>query len=414
MKEKNSPSVVVSETNSPEASHSSIEQGVQRHWQNVVKRRSFLKGLGIAGAALSTGTLLASEGKAQTSLSNGKLSRGDVALLQFALWAEIVESDLWTQYAELGGVGPSGGGAAQASEEFQEFIGGNPAYTLALQNLDGDMPQYITDNTDDELSHAAFLKAFLLSRGEVPVDLTPFQILPSSQATGARQIRRITNLMNLNVDLTWYTRYRSGKNPDLGAAFQGPFVIANQPAIPLNDTDTPPSTNPTIPITGRDAERIQAIANTAGFHFAFIEQGGASLYPTLAFKATDPTVLRILVSIGGVEIDHFGLWHDKGANAVSQPLAGVVDPVTGLTFPDLNNPATELTQTNKILPEPCNFISKSLPRCSVIRPTSTQNGGAVATVKAFTKDGLFIGQPAAFFELSMQLAIAADSAQRGF
>jgi len=414
MKEKNSPSVVVSETNSPEASHSSIEQGVQRHWQNVVKRRSFLKGLGIAGAALSTGTLLASEGKAQTSLSNGKLSRGDVALLQFALWAEIVESDLWTQYAELGGVGPSGGGAAQASEEFQEFIGGNPAYTLALQNLDGDMPQYITDNTDDELSHAAFLKAFLLSRGEVPVDLTPFQILPSSQATGARQIRRITNLMNLNVDLSWYTRYRSGKNPDLGAAFQGPFVIANQPAIPLNDTDTPPSTNPTIPITGRDAERIQAIANTAGFHFAFIEQGGASLYPTLAFKATDPTVLRILVSIGGVEIDHFGLWHDKGANAVSQPLAGVVDPVTGLTFPDLNNPATELTQTNKILPEPCSFISKSLPPCSVIRPTSTENGGAVATVKAFTEDGLFIGQPTAFFELAMQLAVAADSVRRGF
>ena len=107
------------------------------------------------------------------------------------------------------------------------------------------------------------------------------------------------------------------------------------------------------------------------------------------------------------------LWHDKGGNAVAQPLAGVVDPVTGLTFPDLNNPATELTQTNKILPEPCNFISNSLPRCSVIRPTSTQDGGAVATVKGFTEDGLFIGQPAAFFELSMQLAIAADLARRG-
>jgi hypothetical protein len=380
----------------------------------VVKRRSFLKDLGIAGAALSAGTLLATEGAAQTSSSTGKLSKGDIALLQFAAWAEIVESDLWTQYAELGGVGPSGGGVAQSSEEFQKFIGGNPAYNLALQNLDGDMPQYITDNTDDELSHAAFLKAFLKSRGVVPVDLESFRKLPSSKATGARQIKRITNLMNLNVDLSWYTRYRSGKNPDLGEAFKGPFVIANQPAIPLNDTDTPPSTNPTIPITGRDAERIQAIANTAGFHFAFIEQGGASLYPTLAFKATDPTVLRILVSIGGVEIDHFGLWHDKGGNAVAQPLAGVVDPVTGLTFPDLNNPATELTQTNKILPEPCDFISKNLPRCSVIRPTSTQNGGAVATVKAFTDDGLFIGQPDEFLDLSMDLAVAADSVKRGF
>src|SRR5579859_7422423 len=413
MKETNSPSTVVSETKPSEANQSSTED-VQRHWQGVVKRRSFLKGLGIAGAALSAGALLGTESNAETARSRGKLSKGDVALLQFALWAELVESDLWTQYAELGGVGPSGGGAAQADEEFQGFIGGNPAYNLALQNLDGDMPQYITDNTDDELSHAAFLAAFLRSKGEVPLDLKPFQTLSGSQATGARQIKRITNLMNLSVDLSWYTRYRSGQNPDLGAVFKGPFVIKNQPAIPLNDTDTPPTTNPTIPIAGRDAQRIQAIANTAGFHFAFIEQGGASLYPTLAFKATDPTVLRILVSIGGVEIDHFGLWHDKGGNAVSQPLAGVVDPVTGLTFPDLNNPATELTQTNKILPEPCNFISKSLPPCSVIRPTSTEDGGAVATVKAFTEDGLFIGQPSEFLELSMRLAVAADSVRRGF
>src|SRR6201987_642548 len=220
--------------------------------------------------------------------------------------------------------------------------------------------------------------------------------------------------MNLNVDLSWYTRYRSGKNPDLGAAFNGPFVITNQPAIPLYDTDTPPTTNPTIPITGRAADHLQEFPSTPAFYLVLIEKGGGSLYPTLAFKATDPTVLRILVSIGGVEIDHFGLWHDKGGNAVSQPLAGVVDPVTGLTFPDLNNPATELTQTNKILPEPCNFISKSLPRCSVIRPTSTQKGGAVATVKAFADDGLFIGQPAAVLQLSMQLAVAADSVERGF
>jgi len=408
VKKENLATTVSTETTPP-----APVEDVDSRWQRVVERRSFLKNIGIAGAALSAGALLKTEGNAQTTRSTGRLSKGDAALLQFALWAETVESDLWTQYAELGGVGPSGGGAAQSTEEFQGFIGGNPAYSLALQNLDGDMPQYITDNTDDELSHAAFLQAFLRSRGEAPVDLEPFRNLPSSQATGARQIKRLTNLMNLNVDLSWYTRYRSGKNPDLGAVFKGPFLIKNQPAIPLNDTDTPPSTNPTIPIAGRDAERIQAIANTAGFHFAFIEQGGASLYPTLAFKANDPTVLRILVSIGGVEIDHFGLWHDKGANAVAQPLAGVVDPVTGLTFPDLNNPATELTQTNKILPEPCNFISKSLPRCSVIRPTSTQNGGAVATVKAFTEDGLFIGQPAAFFELSMQLAVAADSVRRG-
>src|SRR5712672_3536117 len=382
MKEQNSPSAVVSETetNSPEVSPSSAEEGLQRHWQGVVKRRSFLKGLGIAGATMSAGALLGGESSAQTTRSSGKLSKGDAALLKFAAAAELIEADLWQQYNELGGV-----------------QGGNPAYIAALSNLDGDMAQYIADNTDDELSHAAFLNAYLISKGEEPVDLDAFRTLPSSQATGAKDIGRLTNLLKLNVDLSWYTRYCRDKNPDFGVKFKGPFTIENQPAIPLNDTDTPPNQlQPVPPATPQEA-RMQAIANTAGFHFAFIEQGGASLYPTLAFKAADPEVLRILVSIGGVEIDHFGLWHDKAGNAVNSPLAGVTDPVTGLTFPNLNNPATELTQTNKILPEPCNSISKNLPRCSVIRPTSTQNGGAVATVKAFTEDGLFIGQPDEFF-----------------
>jgi len=385
-------------------------------WRRVIRRRSFLKGIGMTGVTLTASGLLVTEGKAQmiaqAMKGKGRLPKSDVALLKFAAWAEIVETDLWMQYAELGGVGPS-----DKSEEFQGFFGGNPAYILALQNLDGDMPQYITDNTDDEISHAEFLNAYLMSKGEDPVDLDQFRNLQGSQATGVNpdlKNKRLTNLMSLNVDLSWYTRYRSGENPDLGEAFNGPFTIMNQPAIPLNDTDTPPSTNPTIPITGRDSERIQAIANTAGFHFAFIEQGGSSLYPTLAFKAKDPEVLRILISIGGVEVDHFSLWHDKAGNAVAQPLAGVTDPVTAQTFPDLNNPATELTQTNKILPEPCDFISKSLPQCSVIRPTSTKLAGAVAAVKAFTDDGLFQGQPQSFFDLAMELAEAADSAQRGF
>ena len=397
MKEKNSPSAVVSETNSPDTGHSSIEEGVQRHWQGVVKRRSFLKGLGIAGATLSAGALLGAEGNAQSTRSTGKLSKGDAALLRFAAAAELIEADLWQQYNELGGV-----------------QGGNPAYMAALSNLDGDMPQYISDNTDDELSHAAFLNAYLMSKGEEPVDLDPFRNLPSSQATGAKNKGRLTNLLKLNVDLSWYTRYRSARNPDFGAKLKGPFTIENQPAIPLNDNDTPPNQPQPVPPANAQESRMQAIANTAGFHFAFIEQGGASLYPTLLFKATDPEVLRILVSIGGVEIDHFGLWHDKAGNAVNQPLAGVTDPVTGLTFPDLNARNSELDQTNLILPEPCEFISKSLPPCSVIRPTLTQNGGAVATIKAFTDDLLFLGQIPAFFSLVNQLAVEADSVRRGF
>lgn len=397
MKETKSQSAVLSETNPSEATPSSTEESVQRHWQGVVKRRSFLKGLGIAGATLSAGALLGAEASAQGARSTGKLSKGDAALLRFAAAAELIEADLWQQYNELGGV-----------------QGGNPAYIAALSNLDGDMAQYIADNTDDELSHAAFLNAYLISKGEEPVDLDGFRNLPSSQASGAKNIGRLTNLLKLNVDLSWYTRYRSAKNPDFGAKLEGPFTIENQPAIPLNDTDTPPNQAQPVPPTTPQESRMQAIANTAGFHFAFIEQGGASLYPTLAFKATDPEVLRILVSIGGVEIDHFGLWHDKAGNAVAQPLAGVTDPVTGLTFPDLNARNSELDQTNLILPEPCEFISKSLPQCSVIRPTSTQNGGAVATIKAFTDDLLFLGQSQAFFTLVNKLAIEADSVRRGF
>jgi hypothetical protein len=396
MKEENSLTTVVSETNPSEANQSSTGD-VQRHWQGVVKRRSFLKGLGIAGATLSASAILGTQGNAQSTRSTGKLSKGDAALLRFAAAVELIEADLWQQYNELGGV-----------------QGGNPAYIAALSNLDGDMAQYIADNTDDELSHAAFLNCYLISKGEEPVDLDAFRNLPSSQATGAKNIGRLTNLLKLNVDLSWYTRYRSGQNADFGVKFKGPFTIDNQPAIPLNDTDTPPNQPQPVPPANPQESRMQAIANTAGFHFAFIEQGGASLYPTLAFKATDSEVLRILVSIGGVEIDHFGLWHDKSGNAVSQPLAGVTDPVTGLTFPDLNARHSELDQTNLILPEPAEFVSKNLPVCSVIRPTSTKEGGAVATIKAFTDDLLFLGQPQAFFTLVKRLAVEADSVRRGF
>jgi Ferritin-like domain len=396
MKEQHSPSMVVSETKPSEDNQSSTED-VQRHWQGVVKRRSFLKGLGIAGATLSASAILGAKGNAETAGSTGKLSKGDAALLRFAAAVELIEADLWQQYNELGGV-----------------QGGNPAYIAALSNLDGDMPQYIADNTDDELSHAAFLNAYLISKGEEPVDLDAFRNLPSSQATGAKNIGRLTNLLKLNVDLSWYTRYRSTQNPDFGAKLKGPFTIENEPAIPLNDTDTPPDQPQPVPPANPLEARMQAIANTAGFHFGFIEQGGASLYPTLAFKATDPEVLRILVSIGGVEIDHFGLWHDKAGNAVAQPLAGVIDPVTGLTFPDLNALNSELDQTNLILAEPCEFISKNLPQCSVIRPTSTKEGGAVATIKAFTDDLLFLGQSSAFFNIVSKLAIEADSVRRGF
>nr|MDQ2897591.1 ferritin-like domain-containing protein [Actinomycetota bacterium] len=324
-------------------------------WQRVVGRRSFLKGVGVAGAtAVPAAGLL---GVSNAIAARFAPTSGDIAILRFLAAAEIIESDLWSQYRELGGVD-----------------GGNPAYVAALSNLDSDMPQYIADNTDDELSHAAFINAYLRSKGAQPVSLERFRTLHGSDATGAKKKKRLTNLMKLNVDTSWYTRYRSGQNPDFGTTFPQAVTINNQPAIPLNDTDTPPNTTiPTPPFgpnPGPKVLRMQAIANAAGFHFAMIEQGGSSLYTTLSLKVSSVEVLRIVVSIGGVETNHFSLWHDKAGNAVAQPLAGITDPETGLHFPDLNAPKSEALQTNLILPEPCEFISRSLPQCSVVRPSS--------------------------------------------
>ena len=369
---------------------------VDTKWKQVIRRRAFLHGIGLAGAAaLPAGRLFA---------STPSLSAGDAALLRFAAAAEFIEADLWQQYNELGG----------AVDHNDNPIPGNPPYAAALQNLDGDMSQYISDNTDDEISHRDFLNAYLLSKGAQPIDFSAFETLPPSRASGANQSKgRLTNLQTLTVDTSWYFRYRSTQNPDLNATFPQLINITKLPAIPTQD--------------GSSKSTIQAIANIASIHFAFIEQGGSSLYPILALKATDPEVLRILLSIGGVEIDHFSLWHDKLGNAFSQPIAPLSDPVTGLNFLDFNNPANQnngqlsqadqqlggqMFQTNLILPEPCQFLSPTLPACSIIRPTITDNGGAQATIKAFAADGLFIGQPPTFLEQLMELALQADSVQR--
>ena len=368
---------------------------LESHWNKVVGRRGFLMGVGTAGATAFAGGAL---GTAAAFAGSGRLSRGDAAILRFLAAAELLETDLWQQYAELGGTN-----------------GGNPAYIAALENLDGDMPQYISDNTDDERSHADFLNAYLRSKGEEPVNLDEFRTLPSSKATGARQVGRLTNLQKLNVDTSWYTRYRSTQNPDFGATFPQAVNIKNEPAIPLNDSDTPPNMSAPVPPATAKQMRMQAIANTAGFHFAMIEQGGSSLYTTMSLKVSSLEVLRIVVSIGGVEVNHFAVWHDKAGNAVAQPLAGVKDPETGVTFPDLNSPpfGGERFQTNLIMPEPTDFISQRLPKCSVIRPSTVHNSGAMAAVNALTANGLFDGQSKKFFAAAHALAKAADSAHRG-
>jgi len=402
MKTESSTHSVSLETQSPPPAKAAIDSlGTA-----VVGRRSFLRKMGIAGASLAPVTaLLLKGGKALGKELRRGLTEGDVAILRFLAAAEILETDLWQQYNELGGV------------QDAEVPGGsgNPAFTAALQNLDSDMAQYIHDNTDDENSHQMFLNAFLQSVGAQPVNLDRFRTLPSSQATGAQQIGRLTSLTQLNLDTSWYARYRSTQNPDFGAPFSSPFPIMNRPGIPLNDTDTPPGTDLTPRITTPKAIRVQAIADTAAFHFATIEQGGSSLYGSFIPRETSLVVLRILYAIGGSEVAHFQTWHDKAGNAVSTPLAPLTDPTApSVTFPDLNSPPfdTEAFQTNLIMPEPCDFISKSLPACSIIRPTLRENAGPLAVVAFLTNMNLFMGQSQEFFDTLMRIAKAAEKARR--
>ncbi|MBV8431096.1 MAG: ferritin-like domain-containing protein [Solirubrobacterales bacterium] len=377
----------------------------QHIWNRVVGRRSFLQRAGLAGAlALPGAAAVASSASAAT---RGRLTseptRGDFAILRFLCAAEIIESDLWDQYAGFGG---------QATTE-RPHDGQNNFYVTALQNLDSDMPQYISDNTDDEESHQAFINAYLMSKGQEPVSLERFRRILPSPATGGGSKKRITNLKALNVDTSYYLRYRAETNPDFGAMFGQAVTIKNQPVIPVSDMETPPGTTAATPPIPSDPaqQRMQAIANSAGFHFGMIEQGGSSLYTTMALRVTSVEVLRIVVAIGGVETNHFSLWHDKAGNAVADPLAGVTDPKTGTTFPNLNT-GSEATQPNLILPEPCEFIP-GLPACSVVRPTLDAVAGARAAVAGLTKDGLFDGQSAGFFDFIKRLAREADAAERG-
>lgn len=374
-------------------------------WSSVrtpINRRSFMKsGLTAAAGAgflASSPSVLADDDHDHDD-HKGRLTRGDAALLRFAAAAEILETDFWVQYNELGGI--------QDSEEPDGS--GNPAYTAALSVLDSDMAQYVHDNTDDEFTHQNFLNAYLVSKGEQPIDLERFRTLPGSTATGSSGKLRLTNLMELTLDTSWWTRYRSSNNnPDLDPNFVFPqavptLAVGKHTAIPRTDADT------------SDPNFLQVIANTAGFHFPTIEQGGNSLYPAMAQRATSAEVLRILISIGPTETMHFQTWSDKAGNA--PPTPSVVDPVTGVsvTFPDLNSPpfGGETFQTNLIMPEPCPFLSRKLPPCSIIRPTETK-GIAMNVVNFLTSMGLFIGQPPAFFMLLRGLAAEADAARREF
>jgi hypothetical protein len=370
-------------------------RAIGNHNPSSINRRSFLKkGLAV-GAGAAAGGLLTN-----TALAAGSLTTGDAALLRFPAALETLEADFWIQYNELAGV------------QDAEVSGGSgiPEYTKALEKLDSDMAIYVHDNTDDEITHYQFLNAYLAANGAATANLDSFRTLMGSTATGVNRDligKRLTNLTQLTLDTSWWTRYRDDShNPDLNPDHVFPQAI---PSLAVGQ-------HTAIPRTDADLKKkvfIQAMANTAGFHFPTIEQGGNSLYPSLAQRATSAEVLRILISIGPTETMHFQTWADKAGNA---PPLTAVDPVTGVsvTFPDLNSApfGGELFQTNLIMPEPCPFLDPSLPIVSIIRPTQTE-GVAMGALKFLTDMGLFMGQSDAFFAYMMQLAQDADAAVRG-
>jgi len=381
----------------------------------------------MAGATLlPASALLATKVRANPGDASGSLTRGDAAILRFLAAAEIIESDLWEQYWELGGTQEADFASTNpATGVAPTPTGGNTPYTNGLLILDGDMPQYILDNTDDEFSHANFLIAYLASKGASVSELlqltgTEFRTLPGSQADGSAKKGRLTNLTQLTIDTSYWGRYRTdNKNPDLDPTFKF------DQAVPTLNTGK----HTAIPRTNDDsmnANLINAIAFTAGFHFAFIEVGGTSLYPSLAQRVSDPEVLRIVLSIGPTETMHFQTWQDKAGNANTNPNGPpanppftVHDPVNNsdVTFLDLHftpadgGAATETTQANLIMPEPTPFLNRKFPICSIIRPTATK-GAAMGAAVALTADRLFIPQPDAFMDLLKDLAADADRARR--
>src|SRR5213078_1272107 len=231
--------------------------------KGAISRRSFLgTSLALGAGTIGAGFLPS----IQTARASGGLTPGDAALLRFPAALELLEADFWIQYNELGGI------------QDDEVPGGsgNPAYTAAIQVMDDEMDQDIHDNTDDEITHHTFLNAYLVSKGAAPANLDAFRTLMGSTATGVNTAligHRLTNLTQLTIDTSWWTRYRDDShNPDLDPDHVFPQAVPtlglNQhTAIPRTDADT---TNPNL---------LQASANTAGFHFPTIEQGGNSLYP---------------------------------------------------------------------------------------------------------------------------------------
>ena len=340
--------------------------------ETLTPRRGFLRaGLAASAVAVTSGGALA-----LTTVSNDDLdlvTDGDIAILQFLAAAELLEDDLWQQYDEL--------------------AEGNALYQQALRRIDRSLVRYINDDRDDERSHHQLINAVLARIGQrrgrnLVVNVDPFRVVNPPNVVGIAPRPRLTNLQRLNVDTAWFNRYRSAQNPDLPPAPQATaqFVtISAQPTIPVSNL--------------QGASEIQLAAHCAAFHFAAIEQGGASLYNGLIDAVISPVARAIVAAIGPTELYHFVGFHKSLENLPAFSFGGV-------TFPGIRE-NRELGEG--IFPEPCAFLDPTLPLCSVVRPRSNANSGPLAAASGLAASGLFDGNPG-FVQAAVQLAQAAESA----
>ena len=355
-------------------------------------RPNFMTSGMIALSVAKAGTILSRVSRTEygrtLDYNTGDLTKGDIAILRFLAAVELIESDLWQQYEELGG----------ATSHCQN------AYRLALEELDVHSSQHITSNTQNEISHAAYLNAYLESEGVDPVDLDRFRALRGSTAKGAHNIGRLTNLLHLDMDTAWYIRYRSLEGPDSGEFLSQTIRIANRQAIPRTDADY------------ERPLQIQAMANTAAFHFWYIEHASASLYSSLSQKLKRARVLKVALGIGGDEIAQFLAWADFAGVAIQGP---------PFCFEKSRQSATEngmfswefnikygrsFSRNDLNFPAPADFMSKVLWQWPVVLPRDEQFDGAVATINSFTQNGLFVGQSPDLLRRLAQMAGDADAA----
>ena len=287
--------------------------------KTAINRRSFVKnGLTAAGVGLlATALRMADEAEDR---KDGHITRGDAAMLRFAAAAEIIETDFWVQYNELGGIPDS------------EVPGGsgNPAFTAALAMLDSDMAQYVHDNTDDEFTHQNFLNAYLASKGAETVSLEPFRTLPGQHCD--RFQRKTTNHKSDAAHAGYQLVDALPQQPIILTSirhFTFPqaiptLAVGEHTAIPRTDDDT------------KDPNFLQAIANTAGFHFPTIEQGGNSLYPSMAQRATSVEVCAFSSASAPPKPCTFKPGRTR--REMHRPDRSRSGDRVSVTFPDLNSP----------------------------------------------------------------------------